>query len=160
VICEQDNTITCQKMRVAELFSILFHMKLFIGAKALIVHEGKVLLVREAAYDEGTNEGKWDVPGGRINPEEPILEGLQREVTEESGLLIEPGEVLGVFETFPTIKGEACHIVRVYYEATPQTLEVALSQDHAEFAWVTVSDLEGKECVNDVSELVKSVLHN
>jgi len=133
-------------------------MKLFIGAKAIVVHEGTVLLLREAAYDEGTKEGKWDVPGGRINPEEPILEGLRREVMEESGLTIKPGRVLGVFETFPIIKGEACHIVRVYYEATPQTLEVVLSQDHAEFAWVTVADLEGKECVSDVEELVKSVL--
>jgi len=133
-------------------------MKLFIGAKAIVVHEGKVLLLREAAYDEGTNEGKWDVPGGRINAEEPILEGLRREVMEESGLTIKPGRVLGVFETFPTIKGEACHIVRVYYEATLQTLEVVLSQDHAEFAWVTVADLEGKECVSDVAELVNLVL--
>jgi 8-oxo-dGTP pyrophosphatase MutT (NUDIX family) len=77
---------------------------------------------------------------------------------EESGLTINPGRVLGVFETFPTIKGEACHIVRVYYEAAPQTLEVVLSQDHAEFAWVTAADLEGKECVSDVEELVKLVL--
>jgi len=145
-------------MRVETACCILLYMKLFIGAKAMVVHEGKVLLLREAAYNEGTNEGKWDVPGGRINAEEPILEGLQREVMEESGLTIKPGRVLGVFETFPTIKGEACHIVRVYYEATPQTFEVVLSQDHAEFAWVTVADLEGKECVSDVVELVNLVL--
>ncbi len=80
-------------------------MKLFVGMKAIIVHEGKVLILREAEYDEGTNTGKWDVPGGRINPEEPFLEGLKREVREESGLEIEPLELCGIFETFPTIKG-------------------------------------------------------
>lgn len=133
-------------------------MKLFIGAKALIVHEGKVLLVREAAYDEGVSTGMWDVPGGRINPEEPILEGLQREVTEECGLIIEPGEVLGVFETFPEIKGEACHIVRVFYKAVAKTTDVVLSQDHDTYEWVTLEDLEGKVLVSSLEELIHKVL--
>lgn len=133
-------------------------MKLFIGAKALIVHEGKVLLVREAAYDEGVSTGMWDVPGGRINPEEPILEGLQREVTEESGLKIEPGEVLGVFETFPEIKGEVCHVVRVFYKAKALTTDVVLSQDHDTYEWVTLEDLEGKVLVSSLEELIHKVL--
>jgi ADP-ribose pyrophosphatase YjhB (NUDIX family) len=51
-------------------------MKLFVAAKAIIISEGKVLLLREAAYDEGTNVGKWGVPGGRIHDDEPILDGL------------------------------------------------------------------------------------
>lgn len=133
-------------------------MKLIIGAKALIVHEGKVLIVREAAYDEGISTGMWDVPGGRINPEEPILEGLQREVTEESGLKIEPGEVLGVFETFPEIKGEACHIVRVFYKAKALNTDVVLSQDHDMCEWVTLADLEGKKFVSSVEDLIHKVL--
>ncbi len=133
-------------------------MKLFIGAKALIVHEGKVLLLREAAYDEGTNEGKWDVPGGRINPEEPILEGLQREVTEESQLVIETEEVLGVFETFPEIKGELCHVVRVFYKAKATTTNVVLSGDHDLYEWVSLEDLEGKTLVSSLNDLIYKVL--
>ena len=133
-------------------------MKLFIGAKALIVHEGKVLLVREAAYDEGVSTGMWDVPGGRINPEEPILEGLQREVTEESGLKIEPGAAPGVFETFPEIKGEVCHVVRVFYKAKALTTDVVLSQDHDTYEWVTLEDLEGKVLVSSLEELIHKVL--
>lgn len=129
-------------------------MKLFIGVKALIKHEGKVLILREAAYDEGINEGKWDIPGGRINPEEPILDGLVREVKEESGLEIAIGEVLGVFETFPVIKGEACHIVRIFYTATTTSTEVVLSPDHDVYEWVTVDDLAGKELVSSLEELI------
>lgn len=133
-------------------------MKLFIGAKAIIVNNGKVLLLREAMYDEGINTGKWDVPGGRINPEEPILEGLQREITEESGLMVETEEVLGVFETFPEIKGEHCHIVRVFYKAKTLSTEVTLSPDHDAYEWVSVEELAGKELVSSLPELIKKVL--
>ena len=133
-------------------------MKLFIGVKALIKYEGKVLILREAAYDEGTNEGKWDVPGGRINPEEPILEGLKREVTEESQLVIETEEVLGVFETFPEIKGESCHVVRVFYRAKAITTNVVLSGDHDLYEWVSLEGLSGKQFVSSLEPLIRRVL--
>lgn len=32
---------------------------------------------------------KYDAPGGKINPNEPVIEGLQREIKEETGILIE-----------------------------------------------------------------------
>lgn len=133
-------------------------MKLFIGVKALIKHQGKVLILREAAYNEGTNEGKWDIPGGRINPDEPILDGLAREVFEESGLQIEVGEVVGVFETFPVIKGEACHIVRIFYTATTTSTEAILSPDHDAYEWVNIANLEGKQLVSSLEELIHKVI--
>jgi 8-oxo-dGTP pyrophosphatase MutT (NUDIX family) len=52
-------------------------MKLFVGAKGLLVNEGKILLLRESKeYIDGTKEGKRDVPGGKIEPEETVYEGL------------------------------------------------------------------------------------
>ena len=133
-------------------------MKLFVGAKALIVHEGKVLVLREAKYDEGTNEGLWDVPGGRIYPEESLHEGLKREVMEESGLEIEPIRVLTAAETFPILKDEACHIVRIYYLCHPKTLDVAISNDHDRYEWINPNDpLDKKEFVSDIRELLALV---
>lgn len=129
-------------------------MKLFVGTKSLIVHEGRVLILREAAYDEGTNTGKWDVPGGRIEPEEKLHEGLVREVREECGLTIEPGDVLGVYETFPTIKDEPCHIVRVYYRSLALTTDVVLSSDHSEYEWIDPSQYAPREFVSDIEELL------
>lgn len=132
-------------------------MKLFVGTKTLIVHEGKVLILREAAYDEGTNTGKWDVPGGRIEPEEKLHEGLVREVREECGLSIIPGDVLGVYETFPTIKGEPCHIVRVYYASTALTTDVVLSSDHSEYEWIDPGNYAPRAFVTDIEELLQKL---
>lgn len=128
-------------------------MKLYVGVKALIVKEGKILLLREAAYDEGTNEGKWDVPGGRIEPQETLAAALAREVSEECGLTIEAKEVLSVNETFPTIKGEESHIVRIHYLAEYKGGEVVLSTDHDQYEWVDEQGLVGKECLSGVREL-------
>jgi ADP-ribose pyrophosphatase YjhB (NUDIX family) len=135
-------------------------MKLFVGAKALIVNDGKVLLLSEANYDEGTNSGKWDVPGGRIHDNEPLLDGLNREVFEESGLRqVLIGDVLGVYETFPTINDEKCHIIRVFYAAyVNQEPEITLSSDHDAYEWVTLADIANKELVSNLKELIHKVL--
>jgi 8-oxo-dGTP diphosphatase len=132
-------------------------MKLFVGAKSLVVYNGKVLVIREAEYDEGTNIGKWDVPGGRIEVEEPILIGLTREVKEESGLEITPGEVLGVFETFPTIKSEPCHIIRVYYRGESHSDQVVLGTDHDTYEWIDPKNYTPREFVSDIEELIVKV---
>lgn len=113
-------------------------MKLSVAAKALITRkDGKVLIVREAStYKEGTEEGKWDVVGGRIRDDEHILSGLQREIKEESGLVVETGEVLGVAETFPVILDTPMHIIRVYYLCNAIQDTVQLSTDHDRFEWI------------------------
>ncbi|MEZ4194857.1 MAG: NUDIX domain-containing protein [Candidatus Paceibacterota bacterium] len=131
-------------------------MKLAVGVKAFILNEeGKVLILREAKYDEGTNEGKWDVPGGRIQPEETLFAGLKREVMEECGLEIEIGGLLHVQENFPIIKNEEFHIVRAFYKAKLVGGEVALSQDHDKYEWILPSHTEGKSYASDIVETLK-----
>lgn len=132
-------------------------MKLYVGVKAVIVEAGKVLLIQEGKYDEGTNEGSWDVPGGRINPEEPLLFGLQREVREECGLEVEIGELLAVNETFPVINSETCHIVRLHYVCTPLSHEVRLGAEHTAYEWVGLDALEGREYVSDLYDFLKKI---
>ena len=64
-------------------------VKLFTATKALISHEGKILLIQESnIYSDGTQLGKFDVVGGRITPGENFEDCLKREVLEETGLEI------------------------------------------------------------------------
>jgi 8-oxo-dGTP diphosphatase len=59
---------------------------------AIFDDAGRILCVR-------TNYAakSWSTPGGRVESGESPLEALKREVLEESGLEIEPGELLGVY---------------------------------------------------------------
>lgn len=137
-------------------------MKLFVGAKGLISRpDGKVLIVREGSlYDEGTELGNFDVVGGRIEPEEQILEGLKREIAEESGLMVQVGQLLGVTENFPVIKGEKVHIIRVYYVCTTEDATVTLSQDHDSFEWILPSEYENYSIMDDVREMFKKYIES
>lgn len=135
-------------------------MKLFVAAKAVIVNNGKVLLLREAAYDEGTNKGKWGVPGGRIHDDEAILEGLDREVMEESGLTVKSGAVIGTIENFPVINGEKCHIIRLYYSCEYRGGEVAISNEHDQFGWYDLDEMSSLDVVGGEADLIAKVLIN
>lgn len=50
------------------------------GARALLIDEGEVLLVKHAYHEA------WYLPGGKINKNEDYQEGLQRELFEELGV--------------------------------------------------------------------------
>ena len=63
------------------------------GVEAVCIDErGRVLLGRRA-FDPG--KGLWDLPGGFLHEDELPLDGLLREVREETGLEIEPRDLLG-----------------------------------------------------------------
>jgi 8-oxo-dGTP diphosphatase len=59
---------------------------------AIFDDAGRILCVR-TNYAAKT----WTTPGGRVESGESPLDALKREVLEESGLEIEPGELLGVY---------------------------------------------------------------
>jgi len=60
----------------------------------VVVREDKVLLVKRALEPF---KGWWDIPGGFLESGEHPADGAKREILEETGLLIEPTEVLGFF---------------------------------------------------------------
>ena len=131
-------------------------MKLFVGAKAVVHFRGKVLLVRESTkYEDGTKPSKWDVVGGRIQAEEEVRAGLVREVAEESGLTVAAGESLGVFDGWPEIRGEKCHVVRLYFWCEADSDEVTLSSDHDEYEWVDPGNYVDKELMDDIAEMLE-----
>jgi 8-oxo-dGTP diphosphatase len=109
-----------------------------LATKALIVNDqGKILVLREAVYDDGTNTGRYHLPGGRINPGEAFIDGLRREVIEETGLEIEGGKPLYVGEWWPVIKDIPNQIVAIFFVCKPLTTQVRLSEEHDEFKWIS-----------------------
>lgn len=142
-------------MRVRLRLCYTVRMQLFVGAKGVVQYDGKVLLVRESStYTDGSEEGKWDMVGGRIQAEETLREGLIREVREECGLDIEPGKLLGAFDGFPVIRGETCHVVRVYFLCEAKSSEVTLSEDHDSYDWVDPDNIGDKVLMGDIADML------
>jgi ADP-ribose pyrophosphatase YjhB (NUDIX family) len=63
-------------------------------ASALVVDGGRVLFSRRR-YEPFA--GRWDLPGGFLQEGEHPLDALRRELTEETGLTVEPERFVGVW---------------------------------------------------------------
>lgn len=112
-----------------------------IACKAVIQYQSKVLILREAAtYTDGTNIGRYHLPGGRIEPGEAFMDGLAREVFEETGLRVTAGKPIFVGEWFPVIRGEQNQIVAIFFVCTAQTDSVHLSAEHDDYQWIDPAD--------------------
>jgi 8-oxo-dGTP diphosphatase len=60
---------------------------------AVIIREGKLLIAQRAAGDRFG--GRWELPGGKVEPGESLAECLRRELAEELGVEAEVGVELG-----------------------------------------------------------------
>lgn len=104
--------------------------------------EGRCLLLKRS-MDSKNNPGKWDLPGGKVDPGEGFHDALIREVAEETGLSIAIKRVAGTAESeSPTFR-----IAYLIMEASTEHPDVRLSDEHTEFVWVSPSDLPKMDLV-------------
>lgn len=104
---------------------------------AVIEHEGMFLACRRRP--EKAAGGKWEFPGGKIEPGETNEAALVREIQEELGTAI---DVVGPLRTDDTAVGS--NIIRlVCLRARLQGDVPTHSSDHDELRWVSPSDLSG-----------------
>jgi len=62
---------------------------------AVAVRDGSILLIRRG---QPPSEGRWSLPGGRVEWGEPLAEAVAREVLEETGVEVWVGALAGVVE--------------------------------------------------------------
>jgi 8-oxo-dGTP diphosphatase len=98
--------------------------------------EDKCLFVRRSS-DSKTNPGRWEPPGGKIEPGELLDEALRREVFEETNLQIVVRRLLGAIEfELPTIK-VACLIM----EGRLKSRDISLSSEHDAYQWLRLEEV-------------------
>lgn len=133
--------------------------KQFIAVKAVIRDEhNRILLVREASSNpDGSNAGRYDVPGGRLHQDEPWEAALRREVKEEVGLEIEVGRPLALGEWRPTVRNEQWQIVGIYIECRSKGGGIKLSQEHDNFIWADTEELRRLPLIDNVRTALQDV---
>lgn len=112
-------------------------------ANALVEDEsGRLLLGRRAIEPY---RGMWDVPGGFLGEAEHPLHALVRELREETGLDVEPGEFFGAWtDTYG--EGEAAvSTVNLFWLARVSAGEPRPADDVAELAWFAPDELPTPE---------------
>jgi ADP-ribose pyrophosphatase YjhB (NUDIX family) len=103
------------------------------AACALCVDEaGRILLTRRAWEPYA---GMWDLPGGFLHEEEHPLDGLRRELAEETGLDIEPIEWFGAYmKPYGDGPGARC-VLNLVWTARVVGGEAQAADDVAELRW-------------------------
>jgi mutator protein MutT len=66
-----------------------------VGVGAVVVDQGRVLLVRRGTEPM---KGQWTLPGGLVELGEPLVAAVVREVREETGLTVEPLELIELLD--------------------------------------------------------------
>ena len=108
-------------------------------AKALIVHNRRVLIIKRSNYAY-RGKGEWDIPGGGLDFNETILDCLHREIMEETGLTAYVDRLLyAVTAIIPTRANDGA--VGLIYICRADSDAVMLSHEHTEHLWVAKSQL-------------------
>ena len=128
-----------------------------IGVGAVIVEGARVLLVRRATEPL---KGEWSVPGGMLELGEKLHEGVRREALEETGLVIEPGEVLDVFDSiFTDEQGRTrYHYVLIDFLCRRVSGEAQAGSDVSEVRWVGEAELAGMRLSETTEQLARKGL--
>ena len=108
-----------------------------IGPRATIYNTktNKVLLLQR---NDGNNV--WEIPGGKRENNEDIVDALKRKVQEETSLIINEYKLIYVspiFENHPVLKP----FLNIGYLCFVDNSDVIISDEHLDYKWVSVEEL-------------------
>ena len=111
-----------------------------VGVGGVVIGKGRVLLIRRA---KPPLQGRWTIPGGTVELGETLQQALVREMAEETGLEVEPVEVLTVFDRIQRDGAEiSFHHVIVDYLCRRVSGEARAGSDALEVGWAAPEELE------------------
>lgn len=126
----------------------------FIGVGSIIIEDGRVVLVKRA---HPPIQGQWSIPGGVLEVGELIREAAVREAREETGLIVEPGELLGVFDRIlrDAEKRVQYHYVLIDFLCRKIGGDLLAASDAAEVRWFKPEELPMLNLAEDTLEVIQ-----
>jgi 8-oxo-dGTP diphosphatase len=125
-----------------------------VGVAGVIIHEGRALIVQRG---QPPRQGEWTVPGGILELGEMLRSGAEREVLEETGLVVKAGDVLDVFDSIhhdPEGRTQY-HYVLVDFLCTWVSGELNAASDVAQVRWIAREELESMPLIGFTAQVIK-----
>ena len=124
-----------------------------VGVGAVIINDNQVLLVKRA---KPPKQGLWCIPGGKVEFGETLQQAAEREIKEETGVLIKAGDPVYVFDLIDGENGFHYVIIDLlsdYISGTPK------AADDAEAAkWFSLDDINCREVDHETRKLIQRIL--
>lgn len=129
--------------------------KITLGCSAAIFDSTRqnVLLTRR------TDNGRWCLPGGRMDAGEDVAATCVREVLEETGLHVNIERLVGVYSNPNFIieyaDGERCHFVVLHFEATPIGGALGISEETTEYGYFSLNEIASMDVMEHHLERIQ-----
>jgi ADP-ribose pyrophosphatase YjhB (NUDIX family) len=109
-------------------------LKTFIAVKALIKKDNQFLVLKNI------DNNQWETPGGRLEDKEDLINGLNREVKEETNLEV---NILFPFHTHSANLDKDNPIIGITYLCEYVSGEITLDQtEQSEYKWLTLEEIK------------------
>src|SRR5579864_6293232 len=125
-----------------------------VGVGAIIIEDARVVLAKRA---HPPIQGQWSIPGGVLEVGETVREAAVREAREETGLIVEPGELLGVYDRIlrDPEKRVQYHYVLIDFLCRRVGGELLAASDADEVRWFTLKELPALNLAQDTLEVIQ-----
>lgn len=128
-----------------------------VGVGAVIIQDGRVVTVKRASEPL---KGRWSIPGGMLELGEKLRDGTAREALEETGLVVEVGEVLDVFDAIYADSSGLTqyHYVLIDFVCRPVGGELRADSDVSEVRWVREDELDSLKMTENTLKVIRKGL--
>jgi len=124
-----------------------------VAGKAIIRKDVQILLLQRSSKS-GFDPDLWELPGGKIDYGENLVDALEREVKEEVGLVIKIGRP---FKTWHFYK-DPFWVTGVTFLCDYISGNVNLSSEHADYVWIDPEEYTNYPLSTSMEEQIKSYL--